>query len=73
MKKYTCPICNKRACDSEKELILTKLSSETESDADMIIKCHVCKNTLAIRVKREDKPSRYTVQKKRAAKEKEFH
>ena len=50
MKKYLCPICNKRACDSNKILNLTKLSKSNEDNADVVIKCQNCKNTLAVNV-----------------------
>ena len=41
MTKYQCPVCGKRACDSAKSLSLAKLSSDNESQADIIIKCHI--------------------------------
>ena len=50
MTKYQCPVCGKRACDSAKSLSLAKLSSNNESQADIIIKCQCCKNTLAVNV-----------------------
>lgn len=50
MTKYLCPICSKRACDSEKSLSLAKLNSSNEAQADVIIKCRCCKNTLAVKV-----------------------
>ena len=50
MTKYQCPICSKRACDSEKPLLLAKLTSSNESQADVIIKCQCCKSTLAVNV-----------------------
>lgn len=50
MTKYQCPICNKRACDSSKPLSLAKLTQNNESQADIIIKCQCCKNTLAVTV-----------------------
>ena len=50
MTKYQCPICGKRACDSTKSLSLAKLSQNNETQADMIIKCQCCKNTLAVSV-----------------------
>lgn len=52
MKKYPCPICGKRACDSEKELTLTKAEQCNEAAVDMVIKCQNCKNTLAVKVAR---------------------
>lgn len=50
MKKYLCPICNKRACDSNKILNLARLSESNEDNADVVIKCQNCKNTLAVNV-----------------------
>ena len=50
MTKYQCPICSKRACDSEKSLSLAKLTSTNETQADVIIKCQCCKSTLAVNV-----------------------
>lgn len=50
MTKYQCPICSKRACDSNKRLSLAKLSQSNENEADIIIKCQCCKNTLAVTV-----------------------
>ena len=50
MTKYQCPACGKRACDSAKSLSLAKLSSDNESQADIIIKCQCCKSTLAVNV-----------------------
>ena len=50
MTKYQCPVCSKRACDSEKPLSLAKLTSSNESQADVIIKCQCCKSTLAVNV-----------------------
>lgn len=50
MIKYPCPICNKRACDSNKILSLAKLSKNNEDTADIIIKCQNCKNVLAVKV-----------------------
>jgi len=50
MTKYLCPICSKRACDSNKSLNLAKLSQSNESNADVVIKCQNCKNTLAVNV-----------------------
>ena len=48
MNKYLCPICNKRACDSSKNIQLIKLSDFNQTTADIIIKCKCCKNTLAV-------------------------
>lgn len=53
MTKYQCPICSKRACDSNKHLSLAKLSQSNENEADIIIKCQCCKNTIAINVTQE--------------------
>ena len=53
MTKYQCPICNKRACDSNKFISLAKLSKSNESIADIIIKCQNCKNTLAVNVTKD--------------------
>ena len=48
--KYPCPICNKRACDSNKKLEIKKLSTANEAKADVLIKCHNCKSSLAVNV-----------------------
>ena len=53
MTKYSCPICNKRACDSSKHLLLAKLSKSNENKADIIIKCQNCKNSLAVKVTKD--------------------
>ena len=53
MTKYQCPICNKRACDSNKVLSLSKLSKNNESIADVVIKCQNCKNILAVKVTKD--------------------
>ncbi len=53
MTQYYCPICNKRACDSAKSISLTKLCLGNEDQADIIIKCQCCKNTLAVNVTRD--------------------
>lgn len=50
MTKYQCPVCSKRACDSEKILSLAKLTANNETKADVIIKCQCCKSTLAVNV-----------------------
>lgn len=50
MIKYPCPVCGKRACDSNKMLSITKLTNGNEANADIIIKCRVCKNALVIKV-----------------------
>lgn len=51
--KYQCPICSKRACDSSKHLLLSKLSKSNENKADVIIKCQNCKNALAVKVTKD--------------------
>lgn len=48
MRPYPCPICGSRVCDSERVLDIKKLSSETSNNADLAIKCKVCKSKLAI-------------------------
>ena len=53
MTQYPCPICNKRACDSNKALKLAKLSKSNESKADVIIKCQNCKNSLAVKINKD--------------------
>lgn len=53
MIKYPCPICSKRACDSNKVLSLAKLSKSNETKADVIIKCQNCKNALAVKVNKD--------------------
>ena len=53
MTKYPCPVCSRRACDSEKLLSLAKLSDSNQSSADVIIKCRSCKNSLAVRITSE--------------------
>lgn len=50
MTRYQCPVCSKRACDSAKSLLLAKLTSSNETQADVIIKCRCCKSTLAVNV-----------------------
>ena len=50
MKKYLCPICNKRACDSSKVLNLTMFSKSDAETADVVIKCKNCKSTLAVSI-----------------------
>lgn len=50
MIKYLCPICNKRACDSNKLISLTKLSANNENNADIVIKCQNCKNVIAVNI-----------------------
>ena len=51
--KFPCPVCGKRACDSNKTLMLAKLSGSNESKADIIIKCQNCKNALAVKVNKD--------------------
>lgn len=52
MTEYPCPVCGRRACDSEKALILTACRTEEDGkDADVCIKCKGCKSILAIQVK----------------------
>ena len=53
MKQYYCPVCNKRTCDSPKNLKISKRSKSNENKADMLIKCQGCKNELAIKVTKE--------------------
>lgn len=53
MTRYQCPICSKRACDSNKVLTLAKLSQNNMGNADIIIKCQCCKNALAVNVNQE--------------------
>ena len=53
MIRYPCPICSKRACDSNKNLSLAKLSKSNECKADIIIKCQSCKNSLAVKVNKD--------------------
>lgn len=50
MTKYQCPVCSKRACDSSKSLYIEKVNPSNENNADIIIKCQCCKNTLAVNV-----------------------
>ena len=52
MIEYKCPICDKRACDSTKPLLIAKLSNSNSKKADVIIKCKNCKNCLSIKVSR---------------------
>ena len=46
--KYFCPICGKRICDSNKMLTLSRLSEENAEDADVALKCHICKKEIAL-------------------------
>ena len=50
MTKYPCPVCGRRICDSRKNLFLTRLSADETTLADMMIKCRVCKSTIAVMV-----------------------
>lgn len=54
MKKYPCPICNRRACDSNKELYLEKFNQKDDNFADIVIKCVKCGNQIAVAVKNTD-------------------
>ena len=54
MIKYLCPICSRRVCDSNKPLYLSKLSKTNENLADVIIKCKNCKNSLAVKVRKDE-------------------
>lgn len=50
MIRYPCPVCAQRVCDSTKVLLLSKLTKENEGKIDMAIKCHNCKNQIAVTV-----------------------
>lgn len=50
IKEYPCPVCNKRACDSNKTITISKLSEGNSERADIIIKCKNCKNILAVKI-----------------------
>lgn len=52
MDIITCPICNKRVCDSNKHPKIAKLSKSNELKADLVIKCNNCKSFLSIRIPR---------------------
>lgn len=65
MTKYQCPVCSKRACDSEKNLSLAKLTSSNETKADVIIKCQCCKSTLAVNVAQDFFMSDHTIPQRR--------
>ncbi len=54
MKVVYCPICNKRICDSNKNLKVNKFSESDEVVADMVIKCQKCKNCLSIKVSHDE-------------------
>lgn len=58
MTRYQCPVCSKRACDSDKLLSLARFSEESAEIADVVIKCHNCKSTLAITVRVEASATR---------------
>ena len=47
---YKCPVCGKRACDSNKILTIAKMSNSNADKADVIIKCQQCKACLSIKV-----------------------
>ena len=51
MTKYPCPVCNKRACDSKKELVLSKFNLKDANFTDLVIKCDKCGNQIAVTVK----------------------
>ena len=53
MTQHPCPICTKRACDSNKALHICKLSESNKNEADIVIKCHNCKSLLAVMVDRD--------------------
>ncbi len=50
MKQIKCPVCEKRACDSNKLLRIAKLSASNSKKADIVIKCKNCKSCLAINI-----------------------
>lgn len=52
MRSISCPICNKRVCDSDKSPKIAKASNSNLNKADLIIKCHNCKSQLAIKIPR---------------------
>ncbi len=45
-----CPICNKRICDSNKQIKIAKLSKNNEDKADIVLKCNNCKNCVSIKI-----------------------
>ena len=45
-----CPVCGKRVCDSNKPVKISKLSKSNMEKADISIKCHSCKNSLAVKI-----------------------
>ena len=52
MTVINCPVCHKRICDSDKNPKIAPLSKSNENKADIVIKCHKCKNQLSIRIPR---------------------
>lgn len=52
MTIINCPICHKRVCDSDKNPKIAPLSKSNENKADIVIKCHQCKNKLSIKIPR---------------------
>jgi len=54
MMVVPCPVCGKRVCDSNKTLSIAKLSNRNMEKADISIKCHSCKNSLAVKIIRSD-------------------
>ncbi len=52
MTVINCPVCHKRVCDSDKNPWISPLSKSNENKADIVIKCHQCKNKLSIRIPR---------------------
>ena len=50
MKAISCPVCQKRICDSDKSPRIAKVSKSNLPKADIVIKCHNCKNQLAIKI-----------------------
>ena len=45
-----CPVCKKRVCDSNKPVRIAKLSNSNVEKADISIKCHGCKSSLAVKI-----------------------
>ena len=57
--KISCPCCsNSRLFDSDKITKVAKLSNSNNEKADMVIKCSICKNEVAVKftTKNKDKP-----------------
>ena len=52
MNQFKCPVCNRRVCDSEKELKIEKKTNANTVTADVIIKCKNCKSCLTIEIVR---------------------